>query len=499
MFLLLAPVAYVDVTSSWRFRSKWQRIVTAAAGMYVELFAAAVAMIAWRQLDDGLSRRLLFDLALMASAGTLLVNANPLMRFDGYFILSDLAGIPNLNSCGQQWLFHQFQQLLGLSPALPDWPRRSRRIIACYALASLTWRTFVYVAIALALVGWLSYAGGLLAAALVFWRAGPALWQAGKRLRQSSAGQRHVARRAALLSTAACVLAVAAGLFLTRPAWISAPAVAEYAPLTVIRAVSPGFVEQVHVDSGEQVVAGQTILTLRNEELSIELNDLTLAIEQSRLRARMHQQADEQAKCQAERANRDSLVQKRAEIQRRVESLTVRAPAAGHLTGRALDTLTGQYLQPGDEIAVLGDEAAKELLVAVSQADLELFRSQLGQSVQVAVADSLNRRFLISLTGLEPRATQEPPHAALLATAGGPLPAVPRPIEKSSEHDRQGDSQLLSPCFTGRIALAPRESQSLRCGQLTTIGFRSPRESIAAHFLRTADRWLHDQLLSAKH
>jgi putative peptide zinc metalloprotease protein len=497
MLILLAPVAYVDVTSSWRFRSKWQRIVTAAAGMYVELFIAAAAIIAWRQCDEGLARRLLFDLALMASFGTLLVNANPLMRFDGYFILSDLVGIPNLNACGRQWLFHRFQRLLGLTPARPEWPIRSRRIIALYSVASLVWRSFVYLAIGIALVGWLSYAGGFLAFVLVLLRGGPAVWQAGKRLQQAAAGQRYVARRAACLIAAACGLAGAAVLVLLRPAWITAPAVAEYAPLTVIRAASPGFVEHVHVASGQQVSAGQTILRLRNDELAVELTELTLAIEQSRLRARIHQQADEQAKYQAELANAESLVRKRAEIQHRVESLTIRAPAAGRLTSRALDVLTGQYLQPGDEIAVLGDEAAKELLVAVPQADIELFRTQLGRGVQVRIADCRGERFAVPLTNLEPRATQEPPHAALLATAGGPLPAVPRPKTDSSTEGLP-DTQLLSPCFIGRIELAPMESTSLRCGQLAVIGFRSPHETIAARLLTSLNGWLLDQLRRAE-
>jgi putative peptide zinc metalloprotease protein len=492
MLILLAPVAYVDVTTSWRFRSKWQRIVTAAAGMYVELFVAAAAMIVWRQLDEGLARRLMFDLALMASAGTLLVNANPLMRFDGYFILSDLAGIPNLASCGQQWLMDRLQRLLGLQPPLPNWRPASRRIIAVYALASLAWRVFVYVAITLALIAWLSYAGGLLAAALLLWRGAPAAWQASRRLLQAAAGRRGVGCRLMALGASACAVMAMLTVTLLRPAWISAPAVAEYAPLTVLRAASPGFVEQVHVASGAEVAAGQPIVTLRNDELAIELAELNLAIEQSVLRARMHQQAGEQARYQAELAQRESLVEKRNEVRRRCGSLTVRATTAGRLASRSLEQLVGQHFEAGDEIAVLGDEAAKELLVAVAQDDLALFRSQLGRSVRITTADSRRHRFAALLATLEPRATQEPPHAALLAISGGPLPAMPRPAEQGSGDPQAG--QLLSPHFTGRIALSPAESLPLRCGQLCRIGFRSPQETIAAHWLRWLQSWLREQL-----
>ena len=102
IFVLFAPLAYVDLTSSWRFRSKWKRIHTAAAGMYVELWIAAIAAIAWVATDPGQVNDLCFNLVLMASLTTIVFNANPLMRFDGYYMLSDLLEIPNLYSEGQQ-------------------------------------------------------------------------------------------------------------------------------------------------------------------------------------------------------------------------------------------------------------------------------------------------------------------------------------------------------------------------------------------------------------
>ena len=98
VLILFAPAAFVDVTTSWRFPSKWQRIHVAAAGMYVELVLAALAVMAWSRVDSVLLRHLLFNVILMASFSTLVFNANPLMRFDGYYILADLLEIPNLAS-----------------------------------------------------------------------------------------------------------------------------------------------------------------------------------------------------------------------------------------------------------------------------------------------------------------------------------------------------------------------------------------------------------------
>ena len=104
MFILLTPVAFVDVNSAWRFRSKWQRAATAAAGVYGELLVAALAVVVWDHTAQVWLRCLCYDVAIMAGLQTLLFNANPLVRWDGYFILSDLCEIPNLHSCGQQYL-----------------------------------------------------------------------------------------------------------------------------------------------------------------------------------------------------------------------------------------------------------------------------------------------------------------------------------------------------------------------------------------------------------
>jgi putative peptide zinc metalloprotease protein len=97
VFLFFAPLAFVDVTSSWRFRSKWHRMATAAAGMYVELFAAAIAVIYWSNSMPGLGHYLALNVAVMAGFSTLFFNGNPLVRFDGYYILSDLLEIQSLS------------------------------------------------------------------------------------------------------------------------------------------------------------------------------------------------------------------------------------------------------------------------------------------------------------------------------------------------------------------------------------------------------------------
>ena len=135
IFILFAPLAYVDVTSSWRFRSPWQRIHVAAAGMYIELIIAAVAAIIWSQASPGILSYVCYNIIIMASLSTIVFNANPLMRFDGYYLLSDLIGVRNLQGRGfalARW--HLRETLFGLGREPPEvLPPRTRHAVLLYA------------------------------------------------------------------------------------------------------------------------------------------------------------------------------------------------------------------------------------------------------------------------------------------------------------------------------------------------------------------------------
>jgi len=106
MLIIFVPLPYMDATSSWSFRSRRQRIFVAAAGMVVELFIAAIAVIVWANTAPGTINSLAYNMIFVASVSTVLFNANPLLRFDGYFMLSHLLDIPNLYTKAQQEIFH---------------------------------------------------------------------------------------------------------------------------------------------------------------------------------------------------------------------------------------------------------------------------------------------------------------------------------------------------------------------------------------------------------
>jgi putative peptide zinc metalloprotease protein len=491
LFILLAPLAYVDVTSSWRFRSRLARMHVAAAGMYMELLISALAAILWSQTDSGWLNHLCFNVIAMASLSTLLFNANPLMKFDGYYILSDALAMPNLYTNGQSyWNYWSRRYLLGLPAGLPDWSRGKRALLAAYGLASLIWRMLICVSMILTAATLFQGAGVVLASlAVALWIGLPVY----RLLHFLIAGEQvDNSHRLRLLITAGPAMATAIFVlgFVPWPGASEAPVVVDYAPSVVIRAASPGFVREIHVEGGELVRQGQLLLRLENRELSRELADLKLQIRQSELRGRQHEQKGELAAQQSEAEKRSGLSKQLAEIQSQADKLTVHAPCAGRVIRRNLDTLRGTYLEEGREILTLGSESQKELLVSLAQEDLEVFTQRVGKPVRVNVPG--HAPWLSSLQKVIPRATLIPPHEALATANGGSLPVKPiAERDQASESDR---FELLAPRFTAIVRLSETDSRALRTGQCASVSYRPFDESIGEHLLHGFAHWIRQRL-----
>jgi putative peptide zinc metalloprotease protein len=492
MLLFFTPVAYVDVTSSWRFRSRWQRIATAAAGMYGECLAGGLALVAWSRLPPGGPRHLAYCVSLMALAHTLLFNANPLMRFDGYYILSDLCGVPNLAQRGSQYLAALFSQVvLGIRVPLPAWPARIGRMIRLYALAALAWRVMVYASLALFLVGWLSYLGGLLAAAMFVAAAARPLRRAWQYVRQPGRAAALDWRRIAISGT--CSVAMFGGLLaaMCLPGLVRVPGVVEYAPLSIVRAASRGFVRELRVADGSLVTAGQVLLVLENEDLERKARDMALELEQATIQSRLHHQNHELAKYQAEVAQCQALKKKLAEAQAEAGQLVIRAAGDGRLIARGFDQLAGRYLEAGQEIGVIGDPQSKEVRLAIDHEDVDLVAELLGQEISVRVGGAAPRHLMAKLVRVEPQGATDLPHPALSAQVGGPLPVK---LKEPADGKPAETYELLSPAFAGVAALPAGAAAELRAGQRVNLTFRSPGETVAGRLRRVLLRWIDAQI-----
>ena len=497
LLILFAPLPFIDVTASWRFPSKWQRIATAAAGVYFELFVAAVAIILWNWSNDSVVRHGAMNVAATAGVASLLINGNPLMRFDGYYILSDWLELPNLSGSGQKYIADLFRRIVGIDVPPDNRSARTRRIVAVYAVASLVWRNMVYAGLLLVLYAMVSKFGPFVANAALFLAVAAILLNPVRNaVRFLSKQQTLSMKRLWIVAGGAVGILALVAFLLTRPSTIRTCGIVEYSPPTIVRSASPGFVRDVKVHDGDTVQAGQVIAVLENEELRTDLANIRNQIEQSRLQQRIHRQAEETAKEQAEVAKSQSLQEKEREIRHQVDGLIVRAPITGQIVAHDLDSMPGRYLSIGDEIVVIGNERIKEIIVAAAQNDISSFIAQRGEPVKVRVAGDEENAFTARLTKIDPRAGTKPPHAALGADAGGPLPVTSK---RESPTSKKVESELLDPCFSGTVLLDEPQSLHLHTGQRVTVLFNSSEQSWAGSLVMRVRKWIDDRLASANH
>ncbi len=486
-FLLFAPIPYVDVTSSWRLRSKWARIHIAVAGMYVEAIIGSIAVLIWSHTSDGVLNQLCVNIIVMATATTVLFNANPLMRFDGYYMLADWLEIPNLYSRGQQFTAFVFRRwVLGerlASSSLPTSPTASR-VIKVYGLVTWVWRIMVCVSLICAASVLFHGAGIVLAVlAAVSWFLAPAGRFAARLLMRENWPQ---LRRLCLVTAAVAGGATLLLAYTPSPFPRRSPGIIEYKPITVVRSGSAGFVREILVSPGESIEAGDVIAKLENVALVDELRLIELAIEESQLRSRLRRQRGEMAEHQAEQDKLAALQTQHDAKAKQVNSLVVRAPAAGQIIGRTLPLLLDSYLHEGAELCRIGKENEKEIQLSIHQDDVRAFQSRIGASV--AIRGSVGVMYA-DLSSITPRATDHATHPALCSSHGGPLPV-------RADHNKNSTDgvRLLEPRFVGHVTLPTTESEQLRAGQLCTISIRSPDDTIGHVLAKHVHDWFASKL-----
>jgi len=478
--ILFAPLGgYVNASSMWRFTSKWQRIHVSIAGMYIELLIAGIAAWVWTYTETSPLNYLAYNLILIAGIGTLVFNANPLMRFDGYYILSDLLDIPNLYGSGQRymrWLWRWLWQ--GRREAIPNWPAAQVRVIKVYGLASWLWRVLVMVGLLSAATLMFHQLGMVIALlGLLSWLGVP-LFQFITQMRQDPEAK-PVLRRLTFRVGVFLLL----GLLVWQLPWsrtLSVPAVVDYAGANTVRVESPGFVSQIAVKPGDTVAAGALLLVLDNKDLQASLQDLNLQVQISQLKQQQSVKEGALSAYQVEQEKLRDLLNKQRETASRVAQLTLYAPIAGTVIAEDLQKLDGVYLQQGQEILTLGNVTQMEIRASIPQQEIEEFRAAEGGPVTVYADRQPLRSLSGELVRLTPGATSRILHPALTALGGGALPVRPRP-PASTEEPRSEEEQYeyLTPRFIATVKLtAGADIGSLQAGETAAVLLHTPPRKI---------------------
>ena len=382
LFIVFTPVPYVDATSSYRFASKWARAQVAAAGIAAELALGAVALLVWLAAEPGLTTALAYNVVLIAGVSTVLVNGNPLMRYDGYFIATDLLELPNLAQRAQAyWVYLADRWLFGARDAkAPLAAQGERAILAVYGAAAPAYRLLITVGLIWFVAREYLLIGALMAAIAAWQALALPVWKAWRHLDAggSLARRRRPAKRRALLLLGA-VLAVLT--LLPLPFYSVHHGVVWLPDEALVRTDAAGQVVAVQAAAGQQVAAGAPLLQLDNLALQAELSSAAAQLAQTEAKLRQAAVA-EPAKAIALKGELAARQARFDQAQARVAALQLLAGLAGTWVPAAATELTGRAVKRGELLGYLVAGPTDRVRVAVTQEDADLVKTGL-QAVQV--------------------------------------------------------------------------------------------------------------------
>ncbi|WP_434997994.1 HlyD family efflux transporter periplasmic adaptor subunit [Pectobacterium brasiliense] len=375
-FLVMMPVLYTDTSGSWKLTRRRQRMAIGAAGMMTELVLAAWATLAWSFLPDGMLRSAAFMLATTTWIMTLAINLSPLMRFDGYFLLSDGLQMPNLQNRGfaiGRWQMREW--LFGLGDAPPEhFPRWLQRTLVGYAFAVWIYRFFLFTGIAILVYHMTFKLLGMLLFAIEigYFVVMPVVSE----VREWSKRRKDYRMNRNMTTTLVVSAVVLLLLMIPWQRGVYAPALLRAEQQSSLYMPVPAMIQRIDVKVGQPVQAGQTLFTLSSDALAHEQKQLERQIAtlnwQSTFQVFNKEAAGDHQRVKQEH---EAALQKLQVLQRQSEQLTVRAPIDGVVADMTTPLETGEWLGQGEWLAVVTKPTGGLVEAFVSEKDWQRLRT----------------------------------------------------------------------------------------------------------------------------
>jgi putative peptide zinc metalloprotease protein len=479
VMLVLIPVPYVEASASTVFKSKFHRAVVGASGMAVELFIAAIAFYLWLLVEPSTMRAAMFNIMAVAGVSTLVFNGNPLLRYDAYYILSDLIEMPNLASRSlRYWGYLIERYAFGVVDATtPEVQRAEKAWLLAYGVLSTIYRVFVTIAIALFIASEFFFIGVVLAIwAVVAMAVVPVV----KSVRHmGSARLRPQRKRIWAVSAGACVVALAVLFVVPAPFRTEAEGVAWLPQSALVRAGHEGFVERLVVQPGTRVAAGELLIDLRDPalEATARVSEAKVAELEAQYGALM---IGDRAQAAIVLDQLDAERAALASARERVESLSARAQSAGTFMVSKAQDLPGRFFRQGELLGYVVDKPELVARVVVGQESADVVRASTTR-VQVRLAHDPHVRRHGRLQREVPSGDEYLPSRVLSTEGGGQLATDPR--------DAKG-ARTLERTFQFDVAVAADspEAATFFFGERVHALFEHPAEPIARQWYRSVRR-----------
>ena len=421
-FLVMFPVLYTDTTEAWRLRSRRQRLFIAAAGTMTELGLAMLATFLWSFLPEGVLRSIAFVVATTSWIMGLMINLNPFLRFDGYYIMADWLGVPNLQDRSfalGRWRMRQL--LFGMEAPPPEhFSVALRRKLIIYAWAVWVYRFFLFLGIAVLVYYFFFKALGIVLFVIEI------LWfivlPIAREIKEWWNMKSTIMRTGRFRMTAAIVVALGVLLVVPWPTRVSIPAVLEATEQATLFAPAPGQIVEVSVKEGQRVRAGDLLLTLEAPSIEMDLQQTGKRIESLQLLARRQAAGgDELARNQVIVQALKSRISELKGLREKRDNLALRAPISGVVTDLSESLHPGRWVNEDLPLAYLVSTEGSKLHGLAPET--EVARLEVGQAARFIPDDPA--RPSIAAEVREIRQVDEGAFAVpyLASTFGGDIPA----------------------------------------------------------------------------
>jgi putative peptide zinc metalloprotease protein len=508
ILLVFSPTLYCDVSDSWMLPDKWQRIIIGAAGMLIESIVSSLALFGWWFTQPGLLNHLLLNVFFVSAVTTVIFNLNPLMRYDGYYMLSDLLEIPNLSRKAQRLFQETFGwYCLGIRPHPdPFMPAEGRFWFVLYAAASAVYRWFVLFGITLFLYVVLKpydlQSIGVTMAILSI--AGIVFSLVQNVVRTVRAPrQEPLSRPKMAISGSIAVALVLAALFIPIPWHLEGSFYLEPHDVRQVHATVPGELVHVAVEPGQRVAAGDDLLLLSDKEKENRYQELLTELETNEADAKAQLGSNNPTGAVLALGRAAMTRHQVADFEQQLAQLRLKAPAAGVVVaaprvaeqkltqprlqlgswhGTPLDAPNGGcLLEAGTHVLDIAPDEKYQAVLLVDQGD----RADLeeGRELEIKFDHLPTETYHGVVREIGPRHSEFAP-ASLSNKQGGELPTVT---------DRQGRERLTSQAYQALVDLEG-DMNLLKSGLRGRARFSVGHRSVAQWLWREARRTFHFRL-----
>jgi putative peptide zinc metalloprotease protein len=425
MLLVFTPVPYVDASAASGFRDKRQRMVVGAIGIGVELFLGALALFVWLNVESGAVSAIAYNVMLISGVSTVLFNGNPLLRFDGYYVLSDAIEIPNLGARSNRHLGYLFQRyILRIKDAIsPADSQGERYWMTTYGIASFVYRVFIMFVIITFVASKFFFVGVLIAIWAIATQVFMPIAKSFSFLFTNPLLGRHRGRSA--VTSALIAVSVALILFVVpAPSWTRAEGVVWVPEESQVRAGTDGYVERLLTVGDSDVTRGQPLvkaedpfLTTSVAILEAQLNELGAQYDEAMIADRVKAAVIAEEMVAAEASLKRS--------RERESNLVWHSPGNGRFVLPNAPDLPGRFVTKGQLVGYVVEPKAITVRAVLSQDDIAQVRKNT-RSVEVMLADWGAQPLPAKVRREVPGGSPDLPTAALGSTGGGAFAVDPR-------------------------------------------------------------------------